>query len=296
VTVATAAVATVVLLPATVVLALARPATNEIEESLRAGEAFVAQQARRITLPSTMVPDVVSPRTRPGAPGGSAVVADRVADAAEATSASGRVRPVGSAVSTSVPTTATSAAPERPTATSLAPGTVPPTVPQTVPPTTAPPLPRIPIFALGDSVMLGAAAELAGMLGPGTLVDARVSRQFTEGIEIARFLHTTGQLGETVVVHLGNNGTIAPNRISELMAELVDVDEVLFLTVRVPRGWEAPNNQLLFEEVARFPNARLIDWRTVSEGHGDWFYRDGIHLRPEGRQAYAFIVASALAG
>jgi lysophospholipase L1-like esterase len=166
----------------------------------------------------------------------------------------------------------------------------------TVPPTTAPPLPEIPIFALGDSVMLGAAPDLAHTLGAGTLVDARVSRQFTEGIEITRFLHATGQLGEKVVVHLGNNGSIGPNRISELMAELADVDDVLFLTVRVPRGWEAPNNQLLAQEVARFPNARLIDWRAVSEGHTDWFYGDGIHLRPEGRQAYAFFVAAALNG
>jgi hypothetical protein len=34
----------------------------------------------------------------------------------------------------------------------------------------------------------------------------------------------------------------------------------------------------------------------VSEGHTDWFYGDGIHLRPEGRQAYAFFVAAALNG
>jgi peptidoglycan/LPS O-acetylase OafA/YrhL len=269
VTVAAIAVTTAVVVPATVALALARPTTNEIEESLRAGEAFVEQQPRRVIVPSTTL-------------------------AARRGASEGSTRPpVTTATSRRTVSTTT---PRDPDATGLAPGTVPPTVPTTVPPTTAPPVTKIPIFALGDSVMLGAAADLAGMLGPGTLVDARVSRQFTEGIEIARFLHASGQLGEKVIVHLGNNGSIGPNRISELMAELADVDEVIFLTVRVPRGWEAPNNQLLFQEVPRYPNARLIDWRTASEGHGDWFYSDGIHLRPEGRRAYAFIITAALNG
>ncbi|HWC69489.1 MAG TPA: acyltransferase family protein [Acidimicrobiales bacterium] len=281
VTVGSVAMATAVLVPATVVLALARPETSEIEESLRAGEAFVAQQPRRITLPSTSTPEASVPESVVRA-------APRRTDPDE--------RSVPSSATTAAERRVATTAPRDPDATALTPGTVPPTVATTVPPTTAPPLPEIPIFALGDSVMLGAAPDLAHTLGAGTLVDARVSRQFTEGIEITRFLHATGQLGEKVVVHLGNNGSIGPNRISELMAELADVDDVLFLTVRVPRGWEAPNNQLLAQEVARFPNARLIDWRAVSEGHTDWFYGDGIHLRPEGRQAYAFFVAAALNG
>ncbi len=278
VTVATVAVGAAVLLPATVVLALSRPELNEIEESLRVGEAFVEQQQRWITIPSTLAP----PRDDP--PGVAPIARPDTVDVRSATTVT--PTPSRAPVTTSA---------GRAGSTSLAPGTVPPTVPApTVPATTVPAIPRIPVFALGDSVMLGAAPELASVLGAGTFVDARVSRQFLEGIEIVRFLRASNQLGETVIVHLGNNGSIGPNRIAELMAELRDVDRVVFLTVRVPRGWEAPNNQLIVQEAAKYPNARLLDWRAISEGHGDWFYDDGYHLRPEGRRQYAFTVAAAL--
>jgi peptidoglycan/LPS O-acetylase OafA/YrhL len=276
VTVVTLAVGAAVVVPATAILAFARPEVNEIEQSLRAGEAFVAQQRRPLLIPTTSAPEP-EPRTPNVEPIARPDTVD-VPSTSTVTSTPSRA-----------PTTTAVTRP-RPVSTTLAPGTVPPTAA----PTTVPPVPRIPIFALGDSVMLGAAPELASVLGAGTYVDARVSRQFLEGIQIVRLLRASNQLGETVVVHLGNNGSIGPNRISELMGELRDVDRVLFLTVRVPRGWEAQNNQLIVQEAAKYPNARLLDWRTISEGHGDWFYNDGIHLRPEGRRAYAFTVAAAL--
>jgi len=40
----------------------------------------------------------------------------------------------------------------------------------------------------------------------------------------------------------------------------------------------------------RHPNATLIDWHAASTGHPDYFWDDGIHLRPEGAQAYAYLV------
>ena len=78
--------------------------------------------------------------------------------------------------------------------------------PRRLPPettTTAAPVEPIPILAIGDSVMLGAASKLAEQ---GVWVDAKVGRQFKEGVELVTALNAGGLLGDVLVVHLGNNG------------------------------------------------------------------------------------------
>jgi lysophospholipase L1-like esterase len=38
----------------------------------------------------------------------------------------------------------------------------------------------------------------------------------------------------------------------------------------------------------------LLDWHGYGGAHPEFFYDDGIHLRPEGADAYARFVAQAL--
>ncbi|MBV8691227.1 MAG: acetyltransferase [Actinobacteria bacterium] len=160
-------------------------------------------------------------------------------------------------------------------------------------PTTTPPPPAAPIAsaAIGDSVMLGAAGPLQARLGPAGFIDAKVSRQYVEGIATARRLRDQGRLGQVVIVHLGTNGPPRPSDIDNLMATLAGVPRVLFVTVRMPRTWEAQTNDVLRAGAARYPQVVLVDWYTYSDGHRDWFQSDGVHLKPIGAQAYADMVA-----
>jgi hypothetical protein len=64
--------------------------------------------------------------------------------------------------------------------------------------------------------------------------------------------------------------------------------------VKVPRRWEGPNNDTIAAAAQRYPNIRLVDWHAIGNAHPDWFYDDGIHLRPVGRQAYADLVRQNL--
>jgi hypothetical protein len=68
---------------------------------------------------------------------------------------------------------------------------------------------------------------------------------------------------------------------------------VVFLTVHEPRSWEAEVNATLHAGVARWPGVQLLDWDYVSTFHQEWFWSDRIHLRPQGAQAYAALVAAA---
>lgn len=149
------------------------------------------------------------------------------------------------------------------------------------------------IFAIGDSVMLGASNYLRQSIDVD--VDAKLGRQVSSALEILKARKDANQLTPVVVVHLGNNGTFSAKQLDEMMALLSDVEKVIFLTDRVPRKWQVPNNTALEQGVARYPNAVLIDWNAYSADHPEWFWKDGIHLRPEGAKEYTDLIANTIA-
>jgi peptidoglycan/LPS O-acetylase OafA/YrhL len=150
-----------------------------------------------------------------------------------------------------------------------------------------------PILAFGESVMLQSAPELAHDLGP-VRVDAAVGRQIGQGITILEQREETGGLAQTVIVQLGNNGPFYDGQFDAVMAALRDVPTVIWINVRVPREWEAHNNRIIASGVARYPNARMVDWNAATQGRPDLFWNDGYHPRPAGARLYADLVAAAL--
>jgi hypothetical protein len=153
---------------------------------------------------------------------------------------------------------------------------------------------RVRITAIGDSVMLGAVSALQADMD-GIEIDAAISRQTSAAIELLRERRMAGQLGDVVVVHMGNNGTFTNDQFDAMMDVLANVPRVLFVTVKVPRAWEGPNDAVLADGVQRYSNTVLVDWRAMSLGRPDYFWDDGIHLRPEGAAAYASLIASNVA-
>jgi hypothetical protein len=145
--------------------------------------------------------------------------------------------------------------------------------------------------AVGDSVMLDAAAGLAAH---GISVDAAVSRQWDTGIAILSQLAAGGRLPNEVMVGLSTNGPISDAMFDQMMAVLRSVRRVVFVTVKVPRFWQDPNNSVLRAGVARWPNARLADWYALSWNQPGWFADDGFHLTPAGAAAYTQLVVATL--
>ena len=60
----------------------------------------------------------------------------------------------------------------------------------------------------------------------------------------------------------------------------------------MPRPWEDQVNQVLADGVKKYKNqAVLVDWHTIAGEHPEFFWDDGIHLRPEGAQYYAQLIS-----
>jgi len=150
------------------------------------------------------------------------------------------------------------------------------------------------VSAIGDSVMLGAVGALQKDIQGLTVVDAEVGLQVYAAIDTLRYRRASGQLGDVMIVHLGNNGTFTKEQFDEIMRILSGVDRVVFVNVSVPRAWEEPNNEVIAEGVKRYPSAVLVDWHSASADRPGIFYSDGYHLRPRGQRFYADLISSHL--
>ena len=158
---------------------------------------------------------------------------------------------------------------------------------------TPPPTPSRSILAFGESVMIQGAEEMAHDLGP-VRVDAAVGRHINEGIELLEERAAAGKLADTVIVQLGNNGPFRAGQFDAAMDALSDVPLVVWVNLRVPRDWEAHNNRVIESGVAKYPNARMVDWYDATADRPELFWKDGYHPRPEGAQMYADLIAETV--
>ena len=156
------------------------------------------------------------------------------------------------------------------------------------------------VSAIGDSVMKGAVGALQQEIPNLSIIDVQGSLQAPGAIDVLRQRRAVaGQLGDVVIVHIGNNGPFSAEKFDEMMEVLAGVRKVLVVNMTVPYGVNdpiaVPNNAMLAEGVRRYPNTVLVDWHAASAAHPEFVERDGIHLTLQGAQAYADLIATYLA-
>jgi peptidoglycan/LPS O-acetylase OafA/YrhL len=193
----------------------------------------------------------------------------------------------------SVVITSATTVPAEPVATATTATTAPPAAgaPAEVP---AAPPPVAPVYApttaIGDSVLVGAAPGLAARMGPSLAVDATIGRQMADADELVADLAARGQLGQVVLLHLGNNGPFSAEEIDAVLAAIGPDRTVLVVNVLVPRRWEGEVNDQLAAAVARHANAVLVDWRSLVTSEPGLTRDDGYHLTAAGAERYADLV------
>ncbi|WP_342774688.1 acyltransferase family protein [Paenibacillus dokdonensis] len=149
------------------------------------------------------------------------------------------------------------------------------------------------ITAIGDSVILDAAPFLEKML-PGIVVDGKVGRQMLQAQEVIDRLKAQGRLGDRIMIELGTNGAFNTKQLRNLLQSLHDVNQIILVNTRVPRKWQDTVNKDITEVSNDFGNTTVVDWYSASEGKDGYFYRDGVHLKREGAEYYASILAKAV--
>ena len=138
-------------------------------------------------------------------------------------------------------------------------------------------------FGVGDSIMVSATDELEAF---DWRVNAEVGRQFSTGLRVVRWRANRGTLPKRVIVHLGTNGAIDPDDCDALARVAGPRRRVFLVTVKVPRGWEGANNDVLQACAAAHEKVHLIRWYAHSHRHAEWFAEDGYHLNATGQGEY----------
>jgi hypothetical protein len=129
---------------------------------------------------------------------------------------------------------------------------------------------------------------------PDIAIDAAEGRQSWTAADLLRTYSVAGRIGQVVVIHLGDNYTFAPQQVDDIIGVLGGVRRVIFVTVKVPREWESATNAALANAPKKYANVTLVDWRAASVNHSEYFWDDGMHLRPEGAAVYARLIAEAV--
>ncbi|MEQ1699179.1 MAG: acyltransferase family protein [Ilumatobacteraceae bacterium] len=174
------------------------------------------------------------------------------------------------------------------------PGETTPPSTEPAPTTTLGPADLLAPYAIGESVMLGAAPQLTA---GGIQVNAAVSRQGGNVAEVVGMLRASGQLGRVVVIQTGTNGSVSDATLDKIMGFLPpdQTPLVVFMTVRAPRGWIADNNIRIRQLPSRYPNVKVVDWETESNAVAGELASDGYHLRTaNAQQFYANLIFDAI--
>jgi hypothetical protein len=144
-------------------------------------------------------------------------------------------------------------------------------------------------LAIGDSVMLGAAKQLAG---GGLEVDAKEGRVMHAAVSILRRRERVATLPATVVIALGTNFPAQPAEVADAI-RLLGRERTLVLVTPF-RAW-SPFGAAAFWRAKRLHPAtvRIADWGAAASRNAAWLYADGTHLRPAGSLGYTQLVRAA---
>lgn len=139
-------------------------------------------------------------------------------------------------------------------------------------------------LALGDSVMLGAARQLARA---GFEVDARCARNPADGVDVLRERRRSGTLPEIVVMALGTNRPVVSRDIRAALRTLGRRRTLMLVTpMRSGREFQAG---AMRRAARRWPGrVTLIGWSTHASRNRHWLAGDGTHLRA-GRGVAAYV-------
>lgn len=146
------------------------------------------------------------------------------------------------------------------------------------------------VVGIGDSVMLGAIENLYQTFPKGYF-DAKISRTAWVVNDILKDLKSSNMLGNPIILNLGANGDCSLDCKRKILNTLKD-NEVFWINVTNDKDVHV--NDKLESLKNEFSNLHIIDWKSISANHPEYFIYDKIHLTTEGIEAYTKTIYDAI--
>ncbi|MGY4104071.1 acyltransferase family protein [Ignavigranum ruoffiae] len=143
---------------------------------------------------------------------------------------------------------------------------------------------------IGDSVLLSATEDIEKIF-PKASVDGEVGRQLYLTVDHVRWLQSEQMVKPVVVTILGSNGTFTEGQLNDYIEAIGSDRSIFFVTAKVDKPWETDANNQLFAAAQRFGNVNVIDWKSYSNDHDEWFYDDLTHPNVDGAKEFAKFIA-----
>ena len=147
------------------------------------------------------------------------------------------------------------------------------------------------VSGIGDSVMLGAAADLQNAFVNGDF-DAKVSRSYIPLYSMIPSRISDGTLKDNVLIGIGTNSPMTQQICEEIIAMCADRNVYWITTTN---NWQFYNTDAIVNACGTYDNAYLVDWDSYSSDHPEYFAPDGIHLTYDGRAGYIRCIKEAMA-
>lgn len=148
------------------------------------------------------------------------------------------------------------------------------------------------LWVTGDSVILGIRSKLESRAHI-ALINARVGRQIQELTAVVKA--DKPQVPHSIVIlDLGNNNHLTEQSVIELLDLLNDQPQIVLVNTAVPRSYRDDNNKIITRVARNYPRLTVVDWKTLSTGHPEFFAADGVHLSDSGSDVYVSAILDVL--
>jgi hypothetical protein len=154
---------------------------------------------------------------------------------------------------------------------------------------------KVPVTAIGDSVMLDAAPALRREI-PAITIDAAVNRSALPGPGLLAAFAQSGRLGRSIIIDLGTNGGMSMSIIDAMLHVAAGRRVVMVTNHCTFCSSIAAGNAVIRSSCTRTRNCFVADWDGLARVHPTWFDRDGVHMAigGAGAAAYAHLVRARL--
>lgn len=150
------------------------------------------------------------------------------------------------------------------------------------------------LTVIGDSVFLGASPAFK-KLQKNAVIDAKVSRQVCQALDVANKLEKQDKLGDTVIISLGINGNFNYATGQALIDFLGTGRTIYWINAfGKEKDIEQEVNKTIRKLAQQNENVSVIPWADEGKKHPDWFYQDGTHLNEKGQDGFARFVKDHL--
>jgi len=151
-----------------------------------------------------------------------------------------------------------------------------------------------PVSVIGDSVFLGAAISFKKIYRNAE-IDAKISRQVVQAVDVAKQMKRKGKLKDIVIIALGTNGTFNQSTGQKLIDYLGKDRTIYWVSAYGKRlSWQGTVNKTIQKLVRKNKNVHIISWAKYAKDHPNWFYQDGIHLNSKGQVGFAKFIRNSI--